>query len=333
MRQFTHRFVASVVSVFLLGAWVSPAPAFAGLNEPTFQFEAPEFDFSTDKAEWVFQPPSMADPLARNPQLAFSQSQRKIAAKKTQPRKPVEHKLNWDYFKGIFSDTKYILQSPVRWDGGDWFKASLVAGATGLIFVFDDDIRDFMQDARNDTTDTLADVFEPFGNGAFVVPALAVFYGIGHFNDHERTRRVALLGIESYLVSGAFVLALKTVTGRHRPNKGNGSREWDAFEFNSNHSFPSGHTATAFSLATVLASEYKEYPLVAYLSYGVATLTGLSRMNDDKHFASDVFLGAAIGYFTAKTIMKLHSNKNGLHYTIYPRLSGRETSLVLALRF
>jgi membrane-associated phospholipid phosphatase len=65
----------------------------------------------------------------------------------------------------------------------------------------------------------------------------------------------------------------------------------------------------------VLASEYKEYPLVAYLSYGVATLTGLSRMNDDKHFASDVFLGAAIGYFTAKTIMKLHSNKNGLHYT------------------
>jgi membrane-associated phospholipid phosphatase len=43
------------------------------------------------------------------------------------------------------------------------------------------------------------------------------------------------------------------------------------------------------------------------LAYGIATLTALSRVNDNAHWASDVFFGAIIGYFTAKAIMALNN--------------------------
>jgi membrane-associated phospholipid phosphatase len=83
----------------------------------------------------------------------------------------------------------------------------------------------------------------------------------------------------------------------------------------------------------VVANEYEEVPLVAPISYGIATLTGLSRINDNQHWASDVFLGAALGYFTSKTILRLHSNKKGRHFTIYPRAGFRSGGLVLSSRF
>ena len=126
--------------------------------------------------------------------------------------------------------------------------------------------------------------------------------------------------------------ALKFSTGRVRPKSAQDSGEWNGPNFD-DVSFPSGHTSSAFAIATVLASEYKNNPWVPPVAYGLATLTGLSRLNDNKHWASDVFLGGALGYFISKTLIKLHSNKKGRHYTIYPRISKKETGLVFAMQF
>ena len=59
---------------------------------------------------------------------------------------------------------------------------------------------------------------------------------------------------------------------------------------------------TAFSIATVLASTYKDKKWVAILSYSLAGLAGLSRLNVDEHWASDVFVGAVLGIAIGKTI-------------------------------
>ncbi len=120
--------------------------------------------------------------------------------------------------------------------------------------------------------------------------------------------------------------------GRHRPSKGNPADTFDG-PSTSNKSFPSGHTSTAFAIATVVASEYEYVPFVVPISYGIATMTGFSRMNDNKHWVSDVVLGAALGYFTSKTILRLHSNKKGRHFTIYPRADHRDGGLVMSARF
>ena len=69
-------------------------------------------------------------------------------------------------------------------------------------------------------------------------------------------------------------------------------------------SFPSGHTTVIFAAATVYAEEYRNIPWVPYVSYGVATLVGLSRITENKHWISDVFAGAALGYVTGLQVVR-----------------------------
>ena len=241
-------------------------------------------------------------------------------------------KLDTNYFKGILTDTGYALTSPWRWGKSDWATASIVASTTGILYVLDDEINDEFKDNRSSTTDDLSDVFEPFGNSAIVFPTLVGFYLYGQFGENEKIERTALLAAESFLVSGLFNSVLKVMMRRTRPFDGVSADTFDS-SFTGNNSFPSGHTTTAFAIATVVANEYEKVPFIAPISYGIATLMGLSRLNDQKHWASDVFFGAALGYFTSKTILRLHSNKKGRHFTIYPRAGYRSGGLVLSSRF
>ncbi len=245
---------------------------------------------------------------------------------------PPKIKLNGDYFLGIFSDTKHILLSPLNWEASDWITASLVLGTAGVFFALDNDIREFVQDNRSGGTDDTSAVFEPFGNGAYTAPAMAAYYLYGRIFKNEKAERVALLSAESFAITGLFTFALKYTSGRSRPGVGVNSGDWNGPDFEEI-SFPSAHTSTAFAIATVFATEYENNPFIPPIAYGIATLTGLSRLNDDEHWASDVFLGGALGYFVAKTVLKLHSDKKGRHYTIYPKVSKKETGLQFVYRF
>ena len=74
-------------------------------------------------------------------------------------------------------------------------------------------------------------------------------------------------------------------------------------------SFPSGHTTTAFAAAAAVTSEMRRLQpealwYVAPVLYGGATLVGLSRMYHNKHWASDVVLGAAIGTFSGLKVVR-----------------------------
>ncbi len=244
-------------------------------------------------------------------------------------------KLDSNYFKGIFADTGYALTSPLRWDKLDWATTSIVAGVTGVFFVLDDEINAEIKDNRSSTTDAFFDVFEKFGNSSITIPALIGFYMYGRFGENEKVERTALLASESFLVTSLFTGVLKIGLGRVRPSiAGASANTFHApWVDGAGHSFPSGHTSTAFAIATVIANEYENVPLLTPISYGIASLTALSRLNDEKHWASDIVFGAALGYFTAKTILKLHSNKKGRHFTIYPRVDRRGGGLNLSTRF
>ena len=86
----------------------------------------------------------------------------------------------------------------------------------------------------------------------------------------------------------AVVNGMKYGINRTRPNGGRGS-------------FPSGHTATAFMGATLLAHEYGHKSIwIPIAGYFVATATGVLRILNNKHYASDVLVGAAIGIVSAE---------------------------------
>lgn len=121
-------------------------------------------------------------------------------------------------------------------------------------------------------------------------PAAAV-YGLnlagvkGKHNFKDRT----IIYATSQLVSAALVLPTKRFVGEERPDGSNYL------------SFPSGHTATAFSSAHFMFREYKDTNLWLSLSgYPVAAATGIYRIFNDKHWVGDVVAGAGIGILSTE---------------------------------
>ncbi len=235
---------------------------------------------------------------------------------------------------GFISDTKSVLSAPFRWGKRDWFTFTLVAGITAGLYAADRDLNEWVQEKRSHTSDEISKYAELFGNRWYVVPALGAFYFYGRMAKNERARRAAVLSVESLVLSGALTGGLKYLTHRHRPNTGDPHDAWDGPGFSSSHrSFPSGHAASAFSVAAVLASEYQETVLVPPAAYGIAALTALSRLNDNKHWASDVFLGSAIGYFTGQAIVRLHRREGDRNVTLVPVIGPTGAGVFLAVGF
>ena len=158
-------------------------------------------------------------------------------------------------------------------------------------------------------------------NVEYVADPGAVLIGVGMYGA-GRLLREPLHGLEAVVVGGAATALLKGVAGRARPfttadtnprdfafgrGFGNGRRE----------SFPSGHTTAAFAAAaTVTWETHRWWPrstwIVAPLLYGGATMVGASRMYHDRHWTSDVVLGAGIGTFAGLKVARFnHGTRTG----------------------
>mgnify|MGYP003096824372 FL=1 len=112
---------------------------------------------------------------------------------------------------------------------------------------------------------------------------------IGGVDGRSSWGRMLASDAFSALLMGSTVYFLKQTTHVTRPD---GSNE---------HSFPSGHTATAFMTATMLTKEYgHRSPWIGIGAYSVATATGMMRMANNKHWLSDVLTGAGIGILSTE---------------------------------
>jgi hypothetical protein len=144
----------------VLGVWLIASSALA---DATTQY------FSTNLISQVESLSPKHKAFEDKPLLA--QNKKYFSTKKRRD-KPVnlrrQMKLDGNYVKSIFSDARYALTSPFRWNHSDWVTASLVAGGTGFFFLLDDEIRNTFQDNRSSTTDDISKIFEYFGNGAIV---------------------------------------------------------------------------------------------------------------------------------------------------------------------
>jgi len=109
--------------------------------------------------------------------------------------------------------------------------------------------------------------------------------------------RTAIL-IKGELGMLGMVMLLKNTTHELRP---------DGSDY---HSFPSEHTAQAFAAATFLSEEYKyRFKWMPYAAYGVASSIGLLRVANNKHYISDVLVGAGIGILSMKVAYWTHQYK------------------------
>ena len=230
-----------------------------------------------------------------------------------------DYYINPKFVSDAFDNTIEVFKSPLHWEAGDWLKAGIFTGSAILLYAYDRQTHDFLQEHKTDFLTSLTDATNYLGNGYFVLPTEALLYCYGHIANDEKARRISLEMLESFAVVGVTVTGLKMLTHRHRPSASDSPDIWDGLSFSThNIAFPSGHAAVAFSWATVLAEEFSDKPIVGIISYTLAAGTAFSRVYKNKHWVSDVFVGAVLSHVITKKIVSLHAEKDQNNLTINP---------------
>ncbi|MCP2520102.1 phosphatase PAP2 family protein [Candidatus Aminicenantes bacterium AC-708-M15] len=224
-----------------------------------------------------------------------------------------EYKLNKDFIPNLFRDSAEVFTSPKKWGKEDLMKFGAVTGITLFLYISDEKIQNWFISNRTNTTDEISKFVRNFGNGYYLTGILGGIYVMGEILDEKSLRRTALLGLESFIISGTIVSGIKILVGRMRPSATNNANVFSPFRFSSKyHSFPSGHSATAFAVATAISEQSKNV-LIDITAYSIACLVALSRVNDNYHWASDVFFGSALGYFIGKKISSIDLKRESLN--------------------
>lgn len=228
-----------------------------------------------------------------------------------------------------------LLASPWRFDQSDWINTAVVLGIGGGLMALDASIRDFIQgDVRGGTSNDAADLVRDFGDTKTLFMGLGATYVGAELIGDEQLQETALLATESLVLAAALGVGIKWFTQRDRPATGKSPTSWDPFSFDeTNTSFVSGHAINAFTVASVISSEYGDRYFIGPAAYGIATLTSFSRLNDNRHWASDVFVGAAVGYFVGKMVVRYNPFDPARSVVIEPWGDADSRGLSLALDF
>ena len=204
--------------------------------------------------------------------------------------------------KNFLQDQKGIWLFPAQLaKGRHWVPTLAISGLTAGLLVADPHAMPYFE-THERNLDDINDVFDPLITTGEVI-ALPLSLMVAGYARHDTYQvSTALLAGEAYADVAVVDLAIKAVTRRKRPSDvAPGASYHDTFfaggksPFKGS-SFPSGHAAGVFAVATVVASRYRHHKWVPWITYGFATAISLSRVTTRAHFPSDVFLGAALGY-------------------------------------
>lgn len=181
-----------------------------------------------------------------------------------------------------------------------WWEAAVGVGAISGISLLDRSADHWIQSRRSSHSDAVARSFRNGGQPAVVFGIPGGILVAGLISGRKDLQRSGGRVLASVVTAGLITGAIKIVTGRLRPDH---SDEPYVFKpFSSNDAFPSGHATVAFALATSIGTEIHR-PWATGLLYAAASGTAWSRLNDHKHWLSDVVAGATVG-ITAGKIME-----------------------------
>lgn len=247
------------------------------------------------------------------------------------------------YFILLGSDFKQQLLTPFTLDKKGWAKTAGFAALTAGIMLADEPVQKVAVKQRKYKTVTNLSKYITNTGGLYESYTLAALGAYGFLFKNEKMKTTTYLATQSYITAGIIGTLIKTLTGRQRPSSydpnhveaeprfhgpfGNTGKDFDGKKLNG--SFPSGHTTVAFAAATVYAKEYADKPIVPILAYTGAGLIGLSRITENRHWTSDVFVGAVLGYFCGKQVVnnyhryakiendKAHKQHISLNFNMY----------------
>ena len=217
----------------------------------------------------------------------------------------------WDFL----DDEKELWTSPknLRLEDATWLLP--VGGFVTGLFLTDSNVTHNL--SHNPNTLSHYSTVSDAGVAALIGGAGGMWM-LSHYNHNGHWQETGFLAGEAAVHSLLMTEALKYSLRRERPYQGYGT---GPFFQSGGTSFPSEHSAAAWSVASVIAHEYSG-SLTKILAYGAASMVSYSRVRAQKHFPSDVFVGGLIGNFVAQDIYSRRAN---------PEFGGAEWRSVRAL--
>jgi hypothetical protein len=202
--------------------------------------------------------------------------------------------------KNLFLDQKDFWTAPLHFSHKqwEWTVPSLVVG--GLLIKADNTIEKHVPTGKS--TVSHASTASNAGLGALTAAGAGLFL-LGHLQSDDQKRETGILAGEAAIGALADTEIFKYAAGRERPFTGSGTGRF----FVGGDSFPSVHSSVSWAIASVIAHEYPG-PLTQLLAYGTAGGVSAARWAGQKHFASDVIIGAALGWYMGRQVYRAHSH-------------------------
>jgi len=178
-----------------------------------------------------------------------------------------------------------------------WWHGAVALGGLSAFMLLDQPLQKFVQGGRSASKDELAGTLRRFGQIEVYGTVTAGLVTAGLLSGNADLTRSGARLASTLAFAGAAGMAGKLVLGRPRPAD---SPDADGYvPFSGQEAMPSGHTAMAFAFATALSDDINRTWATVGL-YTLATGVGWSRINDNRHWLTDVAAGAALGITSAK---------------------------------
>ena len=232
------------------------------------------------------------------------------------------------YLKSYWHSGLTVLSQPLHYDWKDWTVFGGVAAATTLAFVYDDEVYSLVDKSLNHSqSENISKYTDIFGEEYFILPSVALTYAFSSIGDNCRLKNLSLAALQSFIYAEVASAGLKVLTCRLRPSEFNSqqptansqqptansqqpianSQTWlGPFKSFESTSFPSGHAMRSFALATTVSGFYPDKKWVGIVSYSLAMMTSVGRVIGKEHWTSDVIVGAALGYFIGRGVVKFN---------------------------
>ena len=201
--------------------------------------------------------------------------------------------------RDIAVDQKTIWTAPAHVRKKDLKWILPLGGATAALIATDRQSSGAL--GPSETRQDVSDAISHLGAAYSTFGASGIMWAAGRWNHKERLQRTGYESIEALTDSSVVALVLKAATNRQRP----GSADHDGAFWEGGKSFPSGHAIMSWTMASVVAHEYRSRWIEA-AAYGTAGAVSVARFTGKNHFASDVLVGSALGYLVGRYVVHRH---------------------------
>jgi len=206
-------------------------------------------------------------------------------------------------------ETFLFVKEPTRWHKADWLRLGLIAATTVAIMPFDIKIANVTQNNQHAYYDLPVEAGRIYGEWYFTASVATVFVGYGILKHNTEAEKIDIELFQAGLYSEVVTQILKVGIGRANPIDNVGAYSFRPFKFQKDYgSTPNGSAALAFAISTITFRHAKS-DLIKILAYVPAAFNLFSGIYKNTHWASDEFMGAAIGYSTGMWVVTLHEGK------------------------